>query len=76
VPLTEAKIKVYSSLTHLILRIIFASVFLIAFIVVLGFLLYFCFNPGVPEIKIILGAIDAILAGTLYPTVKWLFPTK
>lgn len=72
--LTEEQLQVYSSATNLLLRIIFSLVFLLAFIVVLGCLLYFCFKSKGAEITAPLGAVDAVLAGTLYPAVKYIFP--
>lgn len=72
--ITEAKIQVYESLARLALRVVFAIVFLAAFCVMLGFLLYFCLKSKGPEITVPLGALGTVLAGTLYPTVRWLFP--
>lgn len=72
--LTEKKIQVYSSFSTLLIRVLYSIIFLVAFVVILVFLLIFCFAGKGPEITIPLGAIDAVLCGTLYPTVKWLFP--
>jgi hypothetical protein len=48
-----------------------------AFVVVLITLIVTLFMPWVPpNLQITLGAIDAILAGTLYPIVRNLYPNR
>lgn len=73
--LTEEKIKIYALLFDVIWKALYAFIFLLAFIAVLGFLIYFCFNSGSADIKIILGSIEAILSGTLFVVTKHYFPT-
>jgi hypothetical protein len=74
--LTEKKLKVYELLGKLCFRAFYAFIFIIAFIVILIFLLIFCCQSKGAEITVPLGAVEAILGGTLYPTVKWLFPIE
>jgi hypothetical protein len=75
-PINERKIRVYTLFNNLIWKIVFSFIFLIAFIVVLTLLIYFCFTSSKLSTTAPLAALDAVLGGTLYQVVKHYFPTS
>jgi hypothetical protein len=69
-PRTEDQVKVYEAMVNIRLKIASAIVILAVFIGV--FVLLACCKTL--EMKIVYGALDGILAGTMYPLTRHFFP--